>query len=118
MKKIVGLITKTDRAFLFPILVSAISILLLLITFWLLYSYIPPKIPLFYSRTWGETQLASKEQFFVIPALIALVTLINTLLAWQIHPSQKVLKRLLLFTIFVADVLLFIAGVKVLTILL
>ncbi len=118
MKRIWALITKTDRSFLFPILISGLSILLLLITFALLSAVTPPKIPLFYSQTWGPAQLASKEQFFIIPALIALITLVNTALAWQIHPAQKVLKRLLLFTIFVADVLLFISGVKVLTILL
>ncbi|PIP57132.1 hypothetical protein COS54_02685 [Candidatus Shapirobacteria bacterium CG03_land_8_20_14_0_80_39_12] len=41
---------------------------------------LPEKVPLFYSRPWGEEQLAGREWLFSIPALSLLIFLIN----WQL----------------------------------
>lgn len=41
---------------------------------------LPEKVPLFYSRPWGEEQLAAKEWLLLIPVLSLLIFLIN----WQL----------------------------------
>ncbi len=41
---------------------------------------LPEKVPLFYSRPWGEEQLAGKEWLLLIPALSLTIFLIN----WQL----------------------------------
>lgn len=42
---------------------------------------LPPQIPLFYSRPWGEDQLAGKEMIFLIPVASFGISLINEILA-------------------------------------
>jgi len=42
---------------------------------------LPPQVPLFYSRPWGEDQLAPKIAIFLLPASSVGVFLINFLLA-------------------------------------
>lgn len=41
---------------------------------------LPEKVPLFYSRPWGEEQLAGREWLLLIPALSLVIFLIN----WQL----------------------------------
>jgi len=41
---------------------------------------LPPQIPLFYSRPWGEDQLAGKEMIFLIPITSFGISLINEIL--------------------------------------
>jgi len=47
--------------------------------------FLPKKVPLFYSRPWGEDQLATKDSLFILP-LLSLVLLV---IAWQ---SARLLK--------------------------
>ncbi len=47
----------------------------------LFYRLLPEKIPLFYSRPWGEEQLAQKQLFFLVPGLMSVFSLLNFCLA-------------------------------------
>ncbi len=77
---------------------------------------LPPKLPLFYSLLWGETQLVQKEQFFILPAVMLLIGLINMAIASQLHPAQIALKRMLILSMLGFAIIIFISSVKVITI--
>lgn len=74
--KAVSLKNLAGFSFLFSFLAVGIT--------WLSYRLLPEKIPLFYSRPWGEEQLASKPLFFLIPGIVFTFTLINSSLARMI----------------------------------
>ncbi len=50
---------------------------LMIVTFLLKYSKIPPQIPLFYSQLWGEGQLADSWMIFILPAVMTLLYFVN-----------------------------------------
>lgn len=59
------------------------------------YQNLPSEIPLFFSLPWGDAQLINPKQFTVLPAIILLFILINSILIMSLHPSQWVLKRII-----------------------
>lgn len=77
---------------------------------------LPQIIPLFYSRSWGQQQLGSLYQLLILPALIVCITLINLIIYWQLHESQTLLKKSLLFTSLVSSLVLAISFFKIILI--
>ncbi len=75
--------------------VSLFGIAVTLGVFVLYYNELPSQLPLFYSLSWGENQLVPISQIIILPALTVVITLINLLVSWHLHPSQQVLKRML-----------------------
>lgn len=75
-----------------PLVVAAVLGLLIL----LLFRFLPTKLPLFYSLSWGDKQLVTHGQFFIIPAIITLIALINLIISWQLHYLQSFFKKVLL----------------------
>ncbi|PIP53021.1 hypothetical protein COX08_03365 [Candidatus Beckwithbacteria bacterium CG23_combo_of_CG06-09_8_20_14_all_34_8] len=51
------------------------------ISYGLFYQFMPPMIPLLFSRPWGQTQLINKSYFISLPAIITMLFLINLRLA-------------------------------------
>ncbi len=90
----------------------------LLITFIILFFFkaLPAKLPLFYSLAWGDKQLATHEEFLIIPAGIILITFINIVISSQLHPSQVFFKRVLLATPLVISLILIVTFVKIILI--
>lgn len=90
-------------------------ILSLLITIIILtgLKFLPERLPLFYSLPWGDKQLATHQQFLIIPLTIAIVTLINLIISWQLHPSQALFKKALLISSIVLCLIMTIMFVKV-----
>lgn len=79
----------------------------------LVFRYLPDKLPLFYSLAWGETQLGGHEQFFILPASIILITLINLFISWQLHPSQIFFKKVLLASSAIVSLILAITYIRI-----
>ncbi|MBI2338347.1 hypothetical protein HYU95_04150 [Candidatus Daviesbacteria bacterium] len=94
---------------LFPLALS-LAVTLTIIT---VLKFLPSKLPLFYSLPWGEGQLATHQQFLIIPASIVLITPLNLIISWQLHPSQSFLKKVLLVSSAVASLILTIALIKI-----
>ncbi len=92
-----------------PLLLAIIISLTIAATFKLL----PSKLPLFYSVTWGEGQLAAKTQFLILPASIIFITLLNLIISWQLHPSQSFFKQILIFSPITAGLILAITFIKI-----
>lgn len=94
---------------LFPAILSLMSALTIVI----LLNYLPPKLPLFYSLAWGEGQLVTRQQFFIIPASIILITPLNLIISWQLHPSQTFFKKVLLLSSIIVSLILTLALIKI-----
>ncbi len=87
--------------------------LVLTLAIWGLLQFLPQKLPLFYSLPWGDQQLATRQQFLIIPAITSLVTLLNLSFSWQLHSSQMFFKRLLLISSLIISLVLFITFIKI-----
>ena len=74
--------------------------------------FLPPRLPLFYSLSWGNGQLATHQQFLIIPASITLITLLNLVISWQLHPSQSFFKKVLLTSSVVVSLILTITFIE------
>ncbi|OGE26858.1 hypothetical protein A3C26_03065 [Candidatus Daviesbacteria bacterium RIFCSPHIGHO2_02_FULL_39_12] len=74
---------------------------------------LPPKLPLFYSLPWGDAQLASPQQLFIIPSVIILITLLNLTISRQLHYSQGFFKKVLLFYSLLTAIILTITFFKI-----
>lgn len=114
MNKILQIITYTDRYLLLSTLITLVSILVVTASFFILQSGLPPKIPLFYSLPWGQAQLVNKQQFLLLPAVLLLFGLANTLIASQLHKLQTVLIRSLLLSLIFLDLIILITTAKIL----
>lgn len=75
--------------------------------------YLPSKMPLFYSLSWGEGQLASSSQFLIIPASISAVALLNVLICWQLHKSQSFFRTILLLSSVIVSLILTVTFIKI-----
>jgi hypothetical protein len=82
----------------------AILFLTSLIFFWRL----PPQIPLFYSRPWGDKQLSSPVFLFWLTGISLLVLIINSMVAIFVFNKEKLLSKMLFWIntlfIFLIDV--------------
>lgn len=76
-------------------------------------NFLPNKLPLFYSLPWGDNQLATPQQFFIIPAILILITLGNLIISWQLHLTQSFFKKVLLFSSLVNALILTITFIKI-----
>lgn len=95
-----------------PIIVSIVLSLIILLFF----KFLPPKLPLFYSLPWGEKQLVEHQQFFIIPGILILITLLNFIISWNLHVSQIFFKKILIMSIFVSTIILVITFIKIILI--
>lgn len=109
----VNLFLASDKYVAIPIFVAITSVVLILTAYLLSYPNLPAKLPLFYSHPWGESQLAPKIQFLAIPGVILAVTAINSVIAWQLHPSQLVLKRSLMLSLVLINGILCLTALKI-----
>lgn len=103
----------SDKFFLISILITIISIVIILLFFLIFYNNLPNKLPLFYSLPWGENQLASKQQFLLLPIMLSLICLTNALIASQLHTAQFLLKRMLMLSLIIIDLILAITALKI-----
>lgn len=62
------------------------------------YSHLPNQLPLFYSRSWGEKQLAGKEMMFILPLGTMIILLVNFGLAKLFFTQERLLGRIVVWT--------------------
>lgn len=82
---------KTARSALFIALGLVLVMLGLFAGF---YQKLPPEVPLFYSRPWGEAQLASPWFLLVLPALSLFITALNFILSGLFFDSPFLVQAL------------------------
>lgn len=86
---------KTDKYFRAFFLIWIIPLLLSLGYILINYANLPNEIPLFYSRLWGEAQLANKILIFLPLGGTLLLGIFNLSLAISLHEKDKVLSYFL-----------------------
>ncbi len=81
---------------------------LVAVSFWLFFLFssifylliyfpnLPVSIPLFFSRSWGEPQLAQKIYLWVLPVGNLFLGVVNVSFAISLHRSNQFLSRILL----------------------
>lgn len=84
-----------DRLFVFSILFSVVLVQLMMWMLFLNRQVLPPEVPLFYSRPWGEERLVASEELWIIPTSCGAIFVVNTVLMWLFYPREKDLARIL-----------------------
>lgn len=101
--------TQARRPF-FVSLAGLIIGLAAIIVFW---QKLPPQVPIFYNKPWGEEQLASPIFLFLPLGISGIFLAVNTLFV-SVLPESVFLKRALILAAAVSSVLASIAVVRVL----
>lgn len=101
------------KIFIWNIIFIAFQLLFLIFRF----NALPDQIPLYYSRPWGEPQLASTASLFLLPTFSIVILLINHLLATFFIYNIKIFSRLLILTSFIFSLFSSITLFKIITLL-
>lgn len=80
------------RKFMVKLLFGADA--LMIITFLLRFNRLPPQSPLFYSRLWGEDQLADTWLIFILPVFLNLLFFLNNYLFKKIYSDNEFIKKI------------------------
>lgn len=64
----------------------------------ILWAYLPPQLPLLYSRPWGLDQLVSKSFFIFLPLSSLLLIIINLIIASLAYKKEALLSKILVFS--------------------
>ncbi len=83
--------------------------LILIVVFW---SRIPPQVPLFYSKPWGEPQLAANF-LLGLPLLLSLLLLITNSLVAQLLSDYVFIRKVLIFGAMIACLLASITVIRI-----
>jgi hypothetical protein len=78
-------------------IVLILSNLLVLVIFILRFSHLPPQIPLFYSKLWGEDQLADTWMIVFIPILINAFYFLNIYIYRRFFSQIVIVKKIIDF---------------------
>ena len=65
--------------------------------FVLRFSTLPPQIPLFYSKPWGEDQLADSWMIFLLPIILDLLFVLNNFIYKKFFPENAFVKKVMNF---------------------
>lgn len=101
----------------FYITVSPVAFALILaVVVLFLFRFLPSKLPLFYSLPWGDKQLATQQQFLILPAVIILISILNMMFYLQLHSSQSFFKKVLALSSIVCALILVVTFIKIILI--
>ncbi|MBI2598703.1 hypothetical protein HYW40_00575 [Candidatus Curtissbacteria bacterium] len=66
------------------------------------WSKLPPQVPLFYSRPWGEAMLAPTAGLWILPGLLLLIASINFFIISNFSQNRFLARAIVVFTLLVA----------------
>lgn len=96
------------RIFQLSIILWLAQILLIIFS----WSFLPNRLPLFYSRPWGEEQLGSPWHLFLLPVLGLIVFFVNSILTFS-NPQESLINQILTGTILVFNFLSLITLIQI-----
>lgn len=91
-------------------LVLLITQALIIISIW---RFLPPEIPLFYSRPWGRDQLVSYPGIITLPAVCLIVFFTNTVIAQLAVKEEALIKKMLSLTSLTFTLLILISLIQI-----
>jgi len=80
------------------------------------FSQLPPQVPLYYSRPWGESQLAPTHHLFLLPGFSLLFLLVNSTLAVPFIEKKKFLSVCLAWTSLIVSGLALITLIEIISV--
>lgn len=89
-------------AFVLNLLVLASAVGLLLIH----QNDLPPSVPLWFSKPWGQERLASPTFLWLFPTIILFFLLLNNLIAKLLFRTQRVLAAVLVWSALIVSLIL------------
>ncbi|MBI4100624.1 hypothetical protein HY439_02680 [Candidatus Microgenomates bacterium] len=78
----------------FTVVVILFSVFLLVLN----WQNLPPQVPIFYNRLWGEDQLGKREELLLLPSIAFVFFIINILLATKIYLKEGLISLILIWT--------------------
>lgn len=90
-------IISADRLSRFALWLSFFLLCIVFLVVFILWSKLPPQIPLFYSRPWGEEQLASNYWLLILPFSLLGLLIFNLTLS-SLFKKELLLSKILLWT--------------------
>ncbi|HEX9679642.1 MAG TPA: hypothetical protein VGA08_03410 [Candidatus Saccharimonadales bacterium] len=96
---------------------TVLSLFLSQLAFWLIFAsrdQLPPQVPLWYLRPWGELQLADQSLVWLLPGLVVGILAINLIITSFIHHRYRFLSHFLLTTTTVTSLFLLLATLNLL----
>lgn len=102
-----------EKIYFYITLAPVICALLLSAIVLVFFRFLPNKMPLFYSLPWGDKQLATYQQFLIIPAVIILISILNMMFYLQLHSTQGFFKKILALSSVVCASILTVTFIKV-----
>jgi hypothetical protein len=93
-------------------LVLFIAQIVLIIWF---YNQLPPEIPLFFSRPWGEQWLTSSSLIIILPLFSLVTLLLNYSLAIFYHQKKLLLSQLLVVFAFIISLFSTVSVLKIIS---
>lgn len=88
----------SERLFLYSFIFCIASILVQVFLILASRSKLPPQLPLFYSRPWGEAMLASPVALWIIPGMATIFIFLNFIIAVSLSDDKRFLARALIVT--------------------
>lgn len=73
------------------------SNLLMILMFLLKFNHLPPQIPLFYSKPWGEDQLVEYWIIFILPVLLNFFFFLNRFIYKIFFVDDLVVKKIITY---------------------
>lgn len=71
--------------------------LLMLVVFFLHLNSLPPQIPLFFSRSWGEDQLADTWFILTLPVILNFLYFFNFSIYNRFFPKNNFVKKIIIY---------------------
>ncbi len=75
--------------------------------------FFPTEIPLFYSRPWGQEQLAKPLMFFVLPGLGLVIFFLNSIISSLLLKGELLMKQILAMSFLVFNFLSLVTLVQI-----
>lgn len=101
---------KLIKAFTQISLFFLIAQILIIVSVW---RFLPPEIPLFYSRPWGKDQLVSYPAIVILPAICLIVFFANTVVSQLATKEETLVKKMLTITSLTFSFLILISLVQI-----
>jgi uncharacterized membrane protein len=76
--------------------ISFFTLLIMWLLLIIFYRFLPPQLPLFFSKPWGEEQLIAKHYLAILPGAVSLLFIINSRLASLMVSKDKLLTLIFL----------------------
>ena len=103
----------SDKITRISIISSFVLILVEIFLVVIFYGKLPPLIPFFNSRPWGEDRLASSQAVFLIPLFSVIIFIVNLFLSGFFYRKNVLISRIIAFTISLFTILGLISFIQI-----